>query len=367
MSLAGKLEDLKMPELLQVLALGEKSGKLALSRPDGFGLIVLRRGKIIYAVCNGVRETVGHILTCRGLIDDTTLAKALERQYRSRKEQRLGAILVEMGALDAATVESVISEQTAKVIAELFTWPGGFFRFDAAEIPDHGEVEVDARDFLMSEGVNGERVALDILLKLGAEEEEPSRQQLGKVAGTKGGPPTAGDAAPAPPASLGAIVGSLHTPAFRGEQTRSFLRAAARVVNRGVMFAVRRNDLIGVGQFGLGGDAEPPDSRVRRLVVPLDEPSVLGKAVASASLYRGPLDDTPWNRRLWQQLGGGRQPEVVVVPIVASGGVAAVFYGDNAPAGGRIGKTRDLELLALVAGAGLDSAFHQRPAAAAPR
>ncbi len=366
MSLAGKLEDLKVPELLQVLALGGKTGKLALTRPDGFGLIVLRRGRIIYAVCNGVRETFGHILTCRGLVDEKTLANALERQHRSRKEQRLGAILVEMGALDAATVESVITEQTAKVIAELFAWPGGFFRFDAAEIPDHGEVEVDARDFLASDGVDGERVAIDILVKLGAGRED-MQQRFGKPP-RKGGDILLGeDTAPTRTASLGSIVGDVRTPAFRGEETRAFLLAAARIVNRGVLFVVRRNDLIGVGQFGLGGDAEPPDQRVRRLVVPLTEPSALAATVTSRSLYRGPLDDTPWNRRLWQQLGGGRQPEVVVVPIVASGGVAAVFYGDNAPAGGRIVRSRNLEVLALEAGAALDSAFHQQPPAAGPR
>lgn len=365
MSLAGKLEDLRMPELLQVLALGGKTGKLTLSRPDGFGLIVLRHGKIIYAVCNGVRETFGHILTCRGLVDQKTLAKALERQYRSRKEQRLGAILVEMGALDAATVESVISEQTAKVIADLFTWPGGFFRFDAVDIPDRGEVEVDARDFLMSDGVDGERVALDILLQFGADDESAAAEAGGAPGGRRGRDPAA--AVPAHSTSLGEMVGEVRAPAFLGEETRSFMHAAARLVNRGVMFAVRRTEVAGVGQFGLGGDAEPPDDRVRRLVIPLKEPSVLGAAVSSGAPYRGALDDTPWNRRLWQQLGGGRQPEVVVVPIVAGGAVAAVFYGDNAPGGGRIVRSRDIEVLALEAGTAIDSAFHQRPPAAPPR
>jgi hypothetical protein len=364
MSLAGKLEDLKVPELLQALALAGKTGKLTLSRPDAFGLLVLRRGKVIYAVCNGVRETFGHILVCRGLVDETTLAKALERQYRARQEQRLGAILVEMGVLDAATVELVIREQTAKVVGELFTWPGGFFRFDPAEIPDRGEVEVDARDFLMSEGVDGEQVALDVLVSLGDEDESTARLTR---RGRELGGARSGRQAPAPTASLGRIVSDVHTPAFTGEQTSSFLRAAAAIVNRGVMFAVRRGSLVGMGQFGLGGDAEPPDSRVRRLTIPLAEPSALANAVTSGMTYQGPLEDIPWNRRLWLQLGGGRQPEVVVVPISASGAVAAVFYGDNAPSGRKIVKARELELLAIEAGAAADSAFRLRPPAAAPR
>jgi len=328
MSLAGKLEDLRIPELLQVLALGSKSGKLELTRTDGFGLIVLRHGKIIYAVCNGVRETFGHILVCRGLVDEKTLAMALDRQHRSRKEQRLGTVLVEMGALDAATVERVIGEQTAKVVAELFTWPGGFFRFDPAEIPDHGEIEVDARDFLLRDGVNGEHVAIDVLSTQGDGERPLPRRGGGAATGPEKGTRAAGAAA-SPVASLGAILGEIRTPVFVGEQTLSFLHAAAKLVNRGVVFAVRRNDLFGMGQFGLGGDAEPPDSRVRRMVIPLRERTVLAVAADTRSLYRGPIEDTPWNRRLWQQLGGGRPSEVVTVPIIVRGDVAAVFYGDK--------------------------------------
>jgi hypothetical protein len=359
MSLAGKLEDLRVPELLQVLALGGKSGKLELTRADGFGLIVLRRGKIIYAVCNGVRETFGHILVCRGLVDETTLAKALDRQHRSRTEQRLGSVLVEMMALDAATVEAVICEQTAKVIAELFTWPGGFFRFDPAEIPDHGEVEVDARDFLLRDGVNGEQIAIDVLAKMGGEATLMPRRAGAPAQSPGRGARTAAAASP-PTSTLGAILGDVRTMAFVGEQTHSFLHAAAKLVNRGVVFAVRRNDLIGMGQFGLGGDAEPPDSRVRRLVIPLQERTVLAQAADGRALYRGPLEDTPWNRRLWQQLGGGRPSEVVTVPILARGDVAAVFYGDNSPAGTPIAHLRDLELLALEAGTALGRAFQAR-------
>lgn len=354
MSLAGKLEELRLPELLQVLALGGKSGKLALTRSDAFGLIVLRRGKVIYAVCNGVRETFGHILVCRGLVDEKTLSKALEKQFRSRSEQRLGTVLVEMGALTAANVEAVICEQVARVIAELCTWPGGFFRFDAVDIPDRGEVEVDARDFLMSDGVDGEQVAIDVLAHFGV---DGAGDQRG--AGTAEALRGRGAGARREP-GLAAILDGVRTPAFVGEYTHTFLRDAARLVNRGVVFAVRRNELIGMGQFGLGGDAEPPDSRVRRLAVPLREPSVLAIAAGTREVYRGPLEDTPWNRRLWQQLGGGRAPEVVAVPILAHGEVVAVFYGDNAPAGGRLAGTRDLELLALAAGTHLERAFHTR-------
>jgi hypothetical protein len=242
------------------------------------------------------------------------------------------------------------------VVAELFAWSGGFFRFDPAEIPDHGEVEVDARDLVMREGVDGEQLAIDVLARATGEAMPVGRRHAPRAA--------AADAA-GRHESLGSIVREVRTAAFTGEHTDAFLRAAARLVKRGVVFAVRRGDVVGMGQFGLGGDAEPPDARVRRLTIPVTERSVLALAADRRSLYQGPLEDTPWNRRLWTQLGGGRAAEVVVVPILVRGDVAALFYGDNVPGGGPITCGRDLDLLALETGATLGRGFRTAPASGA--
>ena len=43
--------------------------------------------------------------------------------------------------------------QIGDVLLELARWPVGFFRFDAGPIPEQSEIEVDAQDFLVAEGV----------------------------------------------------------------------------------------------------------------------------------------------------------------------------------------------------------------------
>ena len=108
MSLVGKLEDLGLAEILQLLSVSEKTGKLTLTCRDGSGLIVFRKGRIIYAASNSAREAFGHILVCRKLIDEVMLTKALQLQHHSREEKRLGSILIEMKAVTAHDLEVVL-------------------------------------------------------------------------------------------------------------------------------------------------------------------------------------------------------------------------------------------------------------------
>ena len=54
------------------------------------------------------------------------------------------------------------------------------------------------------------------------------------------------------------------------------------------------------------------------------------------------------------QLGGVVPPEVVVTPIVVSGAVSAVFYGDNLPGGHPITSIHGLELLMIEAGLAIE-------------
>src|SRR5689334_13295952 len=163
MSLCGTLQDLPIPDLLQMIAANRKTGRLVLTRRDGHGVIAFRNGKIIYAASNSVRETLGNILLHERLITESTLLEALERQSRAAVEKRLGQVLVEMGALDEARMERVVRGQTQRVVSELMRWKSGFAKFELLQIPDHGEVEVDARDFLLEAGLAADELLLGIL------------------------------------------------------------------------------------------------------------------------------------------------------------------------------------------------------------
>jgi hypothetical protein len=49
LSLAGRLEEVELAELLHFLALNSRTGKISLTRRGGNGLVVLRLGRVVYA------------------------------------------------------------------------------------------------------------------------------------------------------------------------------------------------------------------------------------------------------------------------------------------------------------------------------
>ncbi|MFN3476237.1 MAG: DUF4388 domain-containing protein [Candidatus Methylomirabilales bacterium] len=359
MGLVGRVEDLALPDIFQILSLSKKTGKLTLTRREGTGVIVFKHGQIIYAASDSVRDTLGNILVCQKLITESTLMAALEAQHRSPDGKRLGTILVEMGYLTKETLEKIIRQQIEKVIYEFLTWKSGFFKFELMDVPDGDEVEVDAKDFLLRAGLNAEYLILEGLRKL--DEQERERKSRGARE------PGSRDAqAPPPPAplptkqtlsTLKAVLSEIRSPSFTGEITLMIMRYAAEIVNRGVLFVLRKDGIAGMGQFGIELKGASADERVRNIKVPLDQPSVLVEVVERRQTYRGKLEKTFWNDYLVEQLGGSVPGEVVAVPMLVSGTVVVIFYGDNLPKDQPIGEIDGLELLMIQAGLAMEKSL----------
>jgi len=350
--LGGRIEDVTFPGLLQMLAVRRRTGKLTVTSRDAVGLVVLRDGHIIYAATNSARETLGNILVCQRLIDEATLTRALEIQHESHDDKRLGTVLVELGAVSSSAVEQVMRQQTTLVMREMFAWEKGFFAFDPVEVPEGGEVAVDARDLVMDSGLNAGELVRDSLEGLNFET-QPVRFQRTPVVGRKGGDGGRPSGEPSL-ASLKSIMTELRSPAFGGEITLWLLRYAGTIVRRRVLFSISKEGIRGMGQAGLDSLGDEANERVRRIRVPAGEPSVFKRVVEAKVSYTGPLTDADWDRYLVEQLGGAAPSEVAAVPMVVNGSAVALLYGDNLPDGGRIGPIDGLELLMLEAGLAME-------------
>jgi len=351
----GKLDNIPLPEVLNFLSVTTKSGRLSLTRRDAQGLIVLRRGRIIYAASSSVRMTLGNIMVCRGLVPEPMLLEALERQHFAQDEKRLGEVLVEMGQVSPEDVEEVVRYQIGLVLTELCQWTTGFFKFDAMELPEGGEFEVDAQDFVAAGGLSTDRLLLEIATEIDESSRHASRTPAPANADMT---PPAGVTVVAPPPQIPAVpldglVGEIQTPALRGEISVTLMRLAARVVGRGVLFAVRGDALTAIGNFGFEGEGAtgPPPNRLH---LSLAEPSVFAEVLQRKETYRGPLPPGAGNDRLREALGSQAPGNVVVVPMVMAGTVATLFYGDDLPARQPIGDVRPLEVLMTEAGLGME-------------
>ena len=296
------------------------------------------------------------------LVDEATLRKALVKQHHSREERRLGRILVEMGALKVEDIEGVVQHQVERVLGELFAWREGFFKFEPLEISDHGEVEVDGREFLAERGLNTHKLALDFARRLDEKTETDLHAAVGldtaprsaseRRARAEAAAPDAGSA----PVTLRQLIAHQKEPSLTAEVTMELLRHARKVLARGVLMLVEGHRVRGVGQFGITDGGSTGDERVRGLWVSLDQPSLLAEVVHGAKTYRGPLPRQPVHEAFVAKLGGGWPAEVAILPIVVRGTTIAVLYGDNEPLGKPIPKLAPLAELLVDVGSAMETA-----------
>jgi Domain of unknown function (DUF4388) len=354
-SLLGRLEEVSVPEVLHLIAWGEKTGTLTLTRGRAEGVVTFRRGRIVRATSNSPREALGTILVCRKIVTEETLMRAVEEQQRSESGPCLGAVLIGMGALSARTLETVVRQQIEQVMAEFFLWDSGLFRFEPAAAPERSTVDLEGSDLLVERGFIADQVVLEVVKRVddARRRHEEHAAAFGRAAPRvvpDHGPRPAARAAPPPGVPARATVpAGPPTPELRGEAVLTILRHARGVVRRGVVFVPTHRGLTGIGQFGVEIAGASADERVREIVIPLDQPSVLADVTAKRGSYRGMLPLSFWDDFLAAQLGGGRPREIAVVPAVAAGEVVALLYGDNLPDDAPIGPLAGLEAAAAEA------------------
>jgi hypothetical protein len=360
MALYGTLTDLPLADLLHLLETNQLSGRLTVTNDEGHGVVVFRDGRVIYAATNGPRETVGSMLVHRKIITPSTLTEALGRQARSVAERRLGSVLLEMGVVDEETLRGLMHEQVGRVLKDLLQWRRGFVRFEALRVPEGGEIGVDARDLLVEEGLDTERVVFDVMSQLASDADDTADRLL-LDALVSGRPPEPGSIT-GRDASLKRIMGEIRSLQFTGEVTLNILRLASGLLGRGAVFLRTADAFEGVGQFGLedGGAAGSGDRRVRALRIPCDEPSLFYDVAEQRETYVGPLEHRYWNVHLVRGLGGGTPGQVAVVPLLVNDRVRLIFYGDNHPEEGPIGDLERLEVVMLQAGLVIEKALLEK-------
>jgi tetratricopeptide (TPR) repeat protein len=151
MAIKGRLKDLSVPDVLQLLAMGKKSGCLSVTHRQSFGYIYFDKGRICYASIVNRRDRLGDILVKNGLITQAQLDQAVTGQNTER-DKRLGEILVERQFIAREELHRYIRLQIEEAVYYLFTWNQGTFNFEADVAPDE-------QDFLVS--INPESLLLE--------------------------------------------------------------------------------------------------------------------------------------------------------------------------------------------------------------
>ncbi len=134
MPLKGSLRDFSLPDLFQLIHFGKKNGTLNITNGDAKGYVCFRNGNVFFATHNWKRPPLGRRLTESGMVSEEQIDEALDLQKTTRKGQRLGNILVEMGYLSRESLEVFVEEQIRDAVFHLLRWTEGEFDFDPNQI-----------------------------------------------------------------------------------------------------------------------------------------------------------------------------------------------------------------------------------------
>src|SRR5215475_3800217 len=124
MAIRGSLREASLPDVLQLLAMGKKTGCLSVTHRNNFGNIYFNKGRISYASIVNRRD-------------------------------RLGEMLVKQGALTLDTLHDAIKVQIQEAVYFLFTWNQGTFNFEPDVVPDLQDITVSINpESLLLEGAH---------------------------------------------------------------------------------------------------------------------------------------------------------------------------------------------------------------------
>jgi hypothetical protein len=135
MSLRGDLRTMALPDVLQWIASGRKTGTLHVERRSVQKRIILRDGNILSSWSNDPRESLGQFLIRLRLVTEEQLFRVLLAQ--EEKGRLLGSILVADGVLSENDLRAALKAKAEETLYDLFLWPSGQFEFREGEFPEN--------------------------------------------------------------------------------------------------------------------------------------------------------------------------------------------------------------------------------------
>jgi hypothetical protein len=383
MSLIGRLEDLALPDIFQIISLSKKTGTLVVRSRKGTGMVVFKNGQVIQAANDSIRDSLGNILVSQGMLDEASLSRALDLQRREAADTPLGMILVQTGAVSAQTLETVVRKQIEEIIYDLLSWDEGFFNFELGEIASKDKIEIDTQEFLLKSGISAEYLLLEgtrILDERRKEKKAHGAPTIHRPAAVTSAPK------PSVPSSrvsyepareefrtriekeeprreiraLKSMFDELRFPTATAEVTLLILRYASEVVNRAILFMVKKDEVRGLGQFGIELKGRSADQVVRNIKIPLSKPSVFLSVIETRRSFLGRLEQNECNSYLTAELGGAMPGMILAIPLIVDDKVALIVYGDDLPGRKPIEGIDTLEIFMNQAGMALEKALLEK-------
>jgi hypothetical protein len=152
MSLAGNLRTMALPDILQWISQGRKTGTLHLERRSIQKRLIFQKGSVYTSWSNDPREYLGQYLLRNRKVSEEQLFRALLKQENQGK--LIGAVLIAEELLTEDDLRVALKTKAEETIYDLFLWPEGKFEFKDGEVPTNVPIHIDTEvTTLILEGI----------------------------------------------------------------------------------------------------------------------------------------------------------------------------------------------------------------------
>lgn len=360
MSLAGRLEDLGLTDVFQILSIGKKTGTLFLRRKDRNALVVFKMGLVVRAETDVFDTSIGDELVKEGVVSESILQLARESK-KILPDKSIAEILFELGAVSRNALDRVAKKRIERVAYELMLWQDGEFEFELDNVDVVKLNSIMDTGWEVSKGISPEY----LLIEGARVYDETAYQDIGVASEifTEKSNETSEEWMVPPQerkdiSQLKSLSFELRFPSSASEITLLVLRFASDIFQRGVLFMVGEDEVVGLGQFGL--DIDKADMRIRQVRLSLKESRFLEEIVRQGIVYKGSLEKDRVTESFIKIIGGRWPGECAFFPIIAEGKVVAMLYTDNLPTNEPFPHTEGLEIFINQAGLALEKALLER-------
>jgi CheY-like chemotaxis protein len=161
-TLSGKLEELGLDDILQLITVSRRTGILTLKSRGREAVLQLRDGLVVRAASTGFQQSLGELLVQKGSIGADQVREALAFQQHEGFRQRIGSILHHRYQLDLQVIEQTVREQMANVVLTLFAWHEGSYDFEpCAEVETVDAAYLDPQQLMQEQGGSSERLSAE--------------------------------------------------------------------------------------------------------------------------------------------------------------------------------------------------------------
>ncbi len=154
---------------------------------------------------------------------------------------------------------------------------------------------------------------------------------------------------------LASMTKKLVEPGGSTDVSRLVMEAAAKFLERGVLFVVKGDSARGLAAFGIGRTVQDCSETAQRMAVEIGHSPPFAEAVRRGSAYHLTSDLAPLQEPIFHWIGRGLASEAILIPLLYNRATLLLLYGDNAPSGRPLEDLSGLELFVAQAGMALEN------------